>query len=244
MLKRATEDHIELCRNSIEIKGTLEDFEQVFCAKCMTVECVRSAANGSRWTQRMRRQEEALHNPVFMESDNPLFDLLSRQGFASFDQKQVVVNDWQSFGPDVPSQEPSDRVVHQGDIPTETRDSQKVAETVQALRKASDPLYEDSEVPAMPEPEPEPEPKAREAQDPPQARPATPLYNTPAPKGGIILSGGPVSSKPAPTTVTGNAKVKPRENDPWAIKGGDDAGSTARKKLKVRLGTKKKNESS
>lgn len=239
-MSKGKEDFISECLNSMEQKGSLEDFEIAFCSVCINPDCHRSKWSDSKWMTRMLMQEEALSHPTFMSQDDPRFIALNQE--MRFEEIDPTLHNY--YGGWVEIQDDG-KVVNKVPAPTESTESDKVTHALKQLRKAKDlppkeeEVIPDTPAPEAPEPSPEPSkevppvqvkeevPEPVEEKREPIRKPLRPSplknRNTQAPSQGIMLGQSQVK-KAVPVS----------QNDPWAVPEDSKRGSDG--KLVVRAG--------
>ena len=128
-------DYIKQCMESLqenkEVDASVEDFEEIWCSRCMNENCKRSGWDSSSWTERMERQERALKEPEYANPEH--FESCHKQDFISYGQESeeggvhsTPNSGWESWGSE-------DTKVHKEDPPTKEKSSEKVEESVKML---------------------------------------------------------------------------------------------------------------
>jgi hypothetical protein len=124
-------DFLKECIDSIEVEpDSVEEFQEVFCSRCMNEACKHSEWDTSSWMSRMNRQEQALYNP---EYGNPSqFKAEHSQDFISYenddeDEAEVHAIGWESW-------DSEDMKVHKEDPPTEEKSSEKIDQNLESLK--------------------------------------------------------------------------------------------------------------
>lgn len=123
-------DYLQECMESIDsdIDASIEEFEEIFCDRCMNHECERS--DPTSWIDRMQHQEEITYNPNY--GDPSRFEGAHNQDFISYDEDDFDEGSSYDMG-GWTSWEDEDVNVHREDPPEDVKPSDKVDRHVQSL---------------------------------------------------------------------------------------------------------------
>jgi hypothetical protein len=138
----ASKDFLDECINSIKSdkKPSQEEFEEIWCKRCMRTECKRSQGMADGWVHRMRRQKEAVENPDFGEPSQ--FETAHNQAFISYDgppeRDDEQFGGWKSW-----SEEGAE--LHREEPPSKKKETQKLDRTIEQLTKKEGPDSEEKD---------------------------------------------------------------------------------------------------
>lgn len=245
-------DFLTTCMNSMNVEGTVQEFQQAFCAMCVNPECTRSKWADSQWIKRMLEQEKVLNNPTILDpSGNSEFQKIASQDFISITDEDVSF-----YGGWVDVKE-NGKVVHHAEPETENKSSEKVEQSLTSLKNkgvdpssrtdpsedhipaagANDDKDKDDEYVEEDLDEDEDEPSQFQAPSPtePKKKPrrkGKKPGNTPTPQQGVILE----SSNQSPFNQRNSQPTKSSlltQDDPWEVP--DPTKKKKGGKLKVRI---------
>lgn len=235
--QKGQRDFLTTCMNSMNVDGTVQDFQQAFCSVCVNPECTRSRWADSQWIKRMLEQEKVLNNPTIIDpSGNSEFQKIASQDFISISDEDISF-----YGGWVDVKE-NGKVVHHSEPETENKSSNKVEQSLSSLKKDTEPTPEESdsdpeeteiheeiieeEIPSQfqqPQEPKDPKPQKK------KTRRKKNHKNTPKPQGGVTLD--PSNQSPfQQRNSTANKPSLVTKEDPWAAPKPERKG-----KLKVRI---------
>lgn len=130
-------DFLKECMDSSEggDEVTVEEFETVWCQRCLNNDCKRSEGIPVPWTERMNRQEKALEDPEFGKPDN--FQEAHNQAFISYTEEKSDEEVY-STGDGGFRSWSEEGEIHKEDPPTKEKSSQKLDETIKSLEGDSE----------------------------------------------------------------------------------------------------------
>lgn len=131
--QKGKKDFLTTCMNSMEVKGTVQEFRQAFCSVCVNPECTQSQWADSQWIRRMLEQEKVLNNPQFVDpSRNKELEKKASQDFIS------ISNETASFYGGWVDVKEDGKVVHHAEPETENKSSDKIDQNVNSLKNEGD----------------------------------------------------------------------------------------------------------
>lgn len=223
-MSTAKQDFLAECLETSRFQGPLDVFKEAFCRVCQNSSCTHSQWGESQWLQRMRRQEEALFNPIIVDPhEDPLYAEIAKQEFIAIDDHDVkLYGGWVDVGD-------HGKIVHMAEPPVAEKPSESVEDAAQALRQAK--AKEGPRTGTTEERQEEPSGEAPEFRDvhPPQR-----FQPGPPNKDGVMVGQPP---GPGRGQSDLNSSVLLNQPDPWAISPpSNKTEGTGTGKLTVRIG--------